>query len=64
MTQPSQIMKRTKEEIDALILEFQSTDSKEAQEILVEHYAALVGSLARKYSKGRNFHEDLTQVGM
>ena len=59
MTQPSRIVKRTKEEIDALILEFQQKESSSAQNILVEHYTALVGSLARKYSKGRNFHEDI-----
>jgi RNA polymerase sigma-B factor len=64
MTPPSQTMKRTKEEINALILEFQETESPESQTILVEHYTALVGSLAMKYSKGRNFHEDIMQVGM
>lgn len=64
MTEPSQPMKRTKEEIDALILEFQQHESSEAQNILVEHYTALVGSLARKYSKGRYLHEDIMQVGM
>ncbi|MED4534353.1 RNA polymerase sigma factor SigB [Metabacillus fastidiosus] len=64
MTQPSQAIKRTKEEVTELILEFQRTESGEAQTILVEHYAALVASLARKYSKGRIFDEDLHQVGM
>ena len=64
MTQPSQTVKRTKEEIDALILEFQQNESSSAQTILVKHYTALVGSLAVKYSKGRNFHEDIMQVGM
>jgi len=61
LTQP---VKRTTEEIDALILEFQKNESSSAQTILVEHYTALVGSLARKYSRGRNFHEDIIQVGM
>jgi len=64
MTKPSQTMKRSKEEIDALILDFQRTENPSAQTILVEHYTALVGSLAIKYSKGRSFHEDLMQVGM
>ena len=64
MAQPSRMVKRTKEEIDALILEFQQNESSLAQTILVEHYTALVGSLVRKYSRGRNFHEDLMQVGM
>ncbi|MFJ7726067.1 RNA polymerase sigma factor SigB [Neobacillus sp. NPDC097160] len=64
MTQPSQTGRRTKEEIDALILAFQQDESAEAQTILVEYYTALVGSLARKYSKGKNFHEDIMQVAM
>ena len=63
MTQP-QPGRRTKEEIDALILAFQQDEDPEAQTILVEHYTALVASLARKYSKGKNFHEDIMQVAM
>lgn len=64
MTQPSQPKKRTREEIDALIVEFQQNESPLSQTILVEHYTALVASLARKYSKGKSFHEDIVQVGM
>ncbi len=64
MTQPSQTKNRSKEEIDALILEYQQDESSSAQTTLVKHYTALVGSLARKYSKGRNIHEDIMQVGM
>jgi RNA polymerase sigma-B factor len=64
MTQPSRIMKPTKEEINELILDFQRTESKSAQIILVEYYSSLVENLAKKYSKGRSFHEDLKQVGM
>jgi len=64
MTKPSQTVKRTKEEIDALILEVQQTGSPEVQQILVENYTALVGSLANKFSKGRDFHEDIMKVGM
>ncbi|MFZ7943213.1 RNA polymerase sigma factor SigB [Neobacillus sp. 19] len=64
MTQPSQTVKRTKEEIDALINAFQQDENEEAQTTLVEHYTALVGSLARKYSKGKSFHEDIMQVAM
>ena len=64
MTKPSQTMKRSKEEIYRLILEFQENESEAAQTILVEHYTNLVGSIARKYSKGRNLHEDIMQVGM
>jgi RNA polymerase sigma-B factor len=64
MTQPSQTRGRSKEEIEALIQEFQKSESPEAQTALVEQYAALVGSLARKYSKGKNLHEDIVQVAM
>ncbi|PLS07978.1 RNA polymerase sigma factor SigB [Neobacillus cucumis] len=64
MGQQPQPVKRTKEEIDALILEFQQNENSLAQTVLVEHYTALVGSLSRKYSKGRDFHEDIMQVGM
>ena len=64
MTQPFQAMKRTKEEINALIKDFQLNESKSAQEILVAHYTPLVGSLVMKYSKGGNYHEDLMQIGI
>ncbi|AZU64551.1 RNA polymerase sigma factor SigB [Neobacillus mesonae] len=64
MTNPSRTAKRSKEEIEALILRFQEDEDDAAQTILVEHYTGLVASLARKYSKGRSFHEDIMQVGM
>ncbi|WP_462410260.1 RNA polymerase sigma factor SigB [Neobacillus sp. Marseille-QA0830] len=64
MGQLAQPRKRTKEEVDALIFEFQQNGNELAQTILVENYTALVGSLARKYSKGKNHHEDMMQVGM
>ena len=64
MAQPSQNMKLTKEEVNELILDFQKTESKVAQLALVEHYTGLVETLAKKYSKGKSFHEDLRQVGM
>ena len=54
MAQPPRMVKRSKEEIDALILQFQQDENSLAQTILVEHYTALVGSLVRKYSRGRN----------
>ena len=57
-------MKRSKEEIYALIQEFQETGNEAAQMAIVEQYSNLVGSIARKYSKGRNLHEDIVQVGM
>lgn len=64
MTKPSQTARRSKEEIHRLILEFQENESELAQTLLVENYTALVGSIVRKYSKGRDLHEDIMQVGM
>lgn len=64
MTKPPQTVKRTKEEIYALIQDFQENESETAQILLVEQYTNLIGSIARKYSKGRNLHEDIVQVGM
>ncbi|WBL15349.1 RNA polymerase sigma factor SigB [Sutcliffiella sp. NC1] len=51
-------------DVDQLLLQYQQNECKEAQLQLVEHYKPLVESLARKYSKGKAFHEDLSQVGM
>jgi len=64
MAQPSQSMKLTKEQVIELILEFQRNECEKAQLALVEHYTGLVETLAKKYSKGKSFHEDLRQVGM
>lgn len=64
MAQPSKTTKLTKDEVDRLIRDFQTRDNKEAQETLVEVYTNLVEMLAKKYSKGKSFHEDLRQVGM
>lgn len=64
MAQPSQSMKLTKEQIIEFILEFQRNECEIAQLELVEHYTGLVETLAKKYSKGKSFHEDLRQVGM
>ncbi|HWJ77463.1 MAG TPA: RNA polymerase sigma factor SigB [Niallia sp.] len=54
----------SKEEVNKLIKEFQQTQKEEAQEKLVLNYRDLVETLARKYSKGRMFHEDISQVGI
>ncbi|MEC1520673.1 RNA polymerase sigma factor SigB [Neobacillus niacini] len=64
MTKPPQTAKRTKEETYALIRDYQENESESAQIQLVEQYTNLIGSIARKYSKGRNLHEDIMQVGM
>lgn len=64
MTQPSKTMKLTKDEVDRLIQSYQTNQDEQAHLTLVECYTNLVDMLARKYSKGKSFHEDLRQVGM
>ena len=51
-------------DVNELLERYQQTGCEEAQLSLVEHYKQLVESLARKYSRGKAFHEDLSQVGM
>ncbi|WP_246945293.1 RNA polymerase sigma factor SigB [Bacillus pinisoli] len=63
MKRQSQPTKPNNEVIE-LIKKFQLTNDDEIQLYIVERYRALVESLARKYSRGRNMHEDLVQVGM
>lgn len=60
---PSQQSKRSNEVIE-LIKQFQETNDDEIQSLLVVKYKSLVESLAYKYSRGRNIHEDIVQVGM
>lgn len=62
--QQSQPHRGSKEAVYELIKEFQMNGSDEAQRALVDHYKNLVHALAGKYSKGREFHEDILQVGM
>ncbi|GIN63520.1 RNA polymerase sigma-B factor [Robertmurraya siralis] len=54
----------TKEEIDEYIQSFQLYEDEEAQAKLVLHYKPLIEHIARKYSKGRSYHEDMVQVGV
>ena len=54
----------TKEEVLKWIKQYQETNDEEAQTNLVLNYERLVQSLARKYSNGKPYHEDLVQVGM
>ncbi|WP_456276978.1 RNA polymerase sigma factor SigB [Bacillus sp. AK128] len=63
MKSQSQPTKQTSD-ITELIQKFQQTNDEEIQLYIVERYRALVESMARKYSRGRNMHEDLVQVGM
>ncbi|MDA7026561.1 RNA polymerase sigma factor SigB [Bacillus sp. CLL-7-23] len=64
MTQPSKNIKLTKDDIARLIKEYQNHQDENAQLTLVQYYTNLVEKLANKYSRGKNFHEDLQQVGM
>jgi RNA polymerase sigma-B factor len=43
---------------------YQKYNDDESQVKVVKHYEALVRSLTRKFSKGREYDEDLFQVGM
>ncbi|EUJ19080.1 RNA polymerase sigma factor SigB [Listeria aquatica] len=52
-----------KEKVYEWIEAFQKTGDENAQYQLVVHYKNLVESIARKYSQGKSFHEDLVQVG-
>lgn len=64
MSKQSQPNPDGKAEINQLIKAYQLHQDEEAQNQLVLHYKNLVEALARKYSKGRSFHEDIFQVGM
>ncbi|GIN73598.1 RNA polymerase sigma factor [Bacillus sp. J14TS2] len=51
-------------QINEWIKAYQEHQDEEAQNELVLHYQKLVESIARKYSKGKSFHEDIVQVGV
>lgn len=52
------------EQVQEWIRRYQETGDEAAQTELVLNYNRLVHSLARKYSYGKQYHEDLAQVGM
>lgn len=54
----------TKEQILEWIKAYQETEDEAAQTNLVLNYQRLVDSIARKYSNGKSYHEDIYQVGM
>lgn len=64
MSEQSPPKKHTKEEVLLWIQQYQETRDEQAQTNLVLNYERLVQSLARKYSNGKPYHEDLVQVGM
>jgi RNA polymerase sigma-B factor len=53
-----------KRNMNELIKSFQKDGNDDIQNELVQHYAKLVNSIARKYSKGKHHHEDIYQVGI
>ncbi|MGD7046531.1 RNA polymerase sigma factor SigB [Jeotgalibacillus proteolyticus] len=61
LSQPNQ---PSKDEVLKWIKAYQETEDDTAQHNLVVHYRNLVESIARKYSKGKSYHEDIAQVGM
>ena len=64
MSKQSQPNPEERFDVNQLIKAYQLNQDEDAQNQLVLHYKNLVESLARKYSKGRSFHEDIFQVGM
>ncbi|RAS86590.1 RNA polymerase sigma factor SigB [Priestia endophytica] len=64
MAAQSQPTKLSKEEVIKLIDQYQKNNDEDAQDRLVIQYKGLVESIARRYSKGGNIHEDISQVGM
>lgn len=64
MTQKQSQPLKQSEEVNRLIELVQTKQDSDAQLQLVENYTQLVDSIARKYSKGRTYHEDMKQVGM
>lgn len=51
-------------ELEELIKEFQETKSEEVQTLLVKRFDGLVRTLAKKFSRGKDYEDDLIQVGM
>ena len=68
MQKQSQISEEKKaqarEQVTEWIRAYQLHGDEEAQAQLVLHYQGLVETIARKYSKGKSYHEDIAQVGM
>jgi RNA polymerase sigma-B factor len=64
MPKPSQPKQPTKEEINSWIIKYQQYGDEEAQNRVVMHYKTMVEAIARKYSNGKSYQEDIAQVGM
>ena len=64
MPEQSQLKSIEKGQINKWIHEYQKKQEDEPLTKLIQHYKALVETIARKYSKGSSYHEDIVQVGM
>jgi RNA polymerase sigma-B factor len=64
MSRESQHNYSSKEEVLRWIEQYQQDGNEEAQTNLVIHYRQLVESIARKYSHGKSYYDDIVQVGM
>ena len=54
----------SKEEVLNWIAQYQENEDEQAQTNLVLYYQQLVESIARKYSHGKSYYDDIVQVGM
>lgn len=64
MTTHSQQHLQDNEEVYKWIEDYQQNPTEEVKTNLVLHYQNLVHSLARRFSRGQELYDDLTQVGM
>lgn len=64
MSEGSQHQSLTDYNNEQLIIKFQETNCDEIQTELVLRYEGLVRTLAAKFSRGKDYDEDLVQVGM
>ncbi len=64
MQKKSQPSQNPQSDVNDLIRSYQDNADENALNELVLRYKALVEAIAKKYSKGRSFHEDIYQVGM
>ncbi|MBB5174206.1 RNA polymerase sigma factor SigB [Texcoconibacillus texcoconensis] len=64
MTTESQQKRSNSPDLYEAIRQFQETGDEAVQTQLVQQFEGLVHSLARKFSKGQRYDEDLIQVGM
>lgn len=64
MLEGSRQQPQIEHKVEELIRQFQEEKLEETQEILVKKYEGLVQALAKKFSRGRDYDDDLIQVGM